>query len=328
MDEFQALVVNQNGEEFDMKVDKLSKKDLPDEGVLIKVEYSSVNYKDAMTKMPNNPILKKYPMVPGIDLAGEVVESEDARFKKGEKVIATSYEIGVSHFGGYSAYARIPADWIVPLPKGLTTLEAMALGTAGFTAALSVQRLEDNGLAPDKGKVLVTGATGGVGSIAVTILNKRGYHVVASTGKQESHDYLKELGAAEVISREEVFDGNIKPLGKQQWIAAIDPVGGKPLAALLTKIAYGGSVAVSGLTAGMDVPTSVYPFILRGINLLGIDSVYCPMETRKPLWERLATDFKPENLKEFVQEIRLSDLPSTFDTLLQGRGTGRNVVKL
>ncbi|UFT99115.1 acryloyl-CoA reductase [Radiobacillus kanasensis] len=328
MNSFQAFILNQKGDQIDGKVDKLSMNDLPREGVLIKVEYSSVNYKDGMTKVPNNPIIKKYPMVPGIDLAGEVVESDDSRFSKGDKVIATSYEIGVSHFGGYSEYARIPGSWIVPLPKDLTTLESMVLGTAGFTAALSIQRLEDNGITPEKGKVLVTGATGGVGSIAVSILARRGYQVVASTGKKDSHEYLKKIGAEEVIHRDEVYNGDIKAIDKARWIAAVDPVGGKPLASLLTKIAYGGSVAVSGLTGGVEVPTAVHPFILRGINLLGIDSVNCPMEIRKTIWERLSTDLKPNTLNEVVKEIRLEDLSNAFDQILQGKALGRMVVKL
>jgi acrylyl-CoA reductase (NADPH) len=288
-----------------------------------------VNYKDGLASSPDGKIVRSYPFIPGIDLSGVVVRSKDSRFKAGDEVIATSYEIGVSHYGGYSEYAQIPADWVVPLPKGLSLKEAMVYGTAGFTAGLSVQRLEENGLTPDKGKVLVTGATGGVGSIAVAILAKRGYHVVASTGKQSEHDFLLELGASEILSREDVTGQNIRALDKQLWAAAIDPVGGKTLASILTKITYNGSVAVSGLTGGGDVPTTVFPFILRGISLLGIDSVYCPLETRIALWKRMATDFKPDHLlKVMNKEVPLDKLPNELTSILKGEARGRIIVKL
>ncbi|WNF33656.1 acryloyl-CoA reductase [Aeribacillus composti] len=328
MDHFKALVVNKTETDFSVKVQTISMNDLPEGDVVIKVAYSSVNYKDGLASIPNGKIVKSYPFVPGIDLAGTVVSSKDPRFKEGDEVIATSYEIGVTHYGGYSEYARIPADWIVPLPKGLTLKDAMALGTAGFTAALSVHRLEENGLTPDKGKVLVTGATGGVGSIAVSMLTKRNYHVVASTGKETEHEYLRELGAKEILSREEVCPEQIRPLDKQYWAAAVDPVGGKTLAAILSRIQYNGSVAVSGLTGGSDVPTTVFPFILRGVNLLGIDSVYCQMELRKQIWERMAADLKPDKLLESIaQEITLDQLPDALSNILKGKLRGRTVVK-
>jgi len=328
VENFKALVVD-NREEFTVEVKNLSLKDLPDGEVLIKVAYSSINYKDSLAAIPNGNIVKDYPFVPGIDLAGIVISSKDPRFKEGDEVIATSYEIGVSHFGGFSEYARIPADWIVPLPKGLTLKEAMVIGTAGFTAALSVQRLEENNVSKEKGKVLVTGATGGVGSFAVSILSTLGYQVEASTGKESEQEYLQKLGATSIVSRDEVYDGKIRALGKQKWAAAVDPVGGEPLAALLSQIQYGGSVAVSGLTAGTKLPTTVFPFILRGVNLLGIDSVYCPMETRLKVWSRLATDFKPANLEELIQqEVTLEQLPEFLPTLLKGQARGRILVKL
>ena len=328
VENFKALVVEHN-EEFTVEVKNLSLKDLPDGEVLIKVAYSSINYKDSLAAIPNGNIVKDYPFVPGIDLAGIVISSKDPRFKEGDEVIATSYEIGVSHFGGFSEYARIPAEWIVPLPKGLTLKEAMVIGTAGFTAALSVQRLEENNVTKDKGKVLVTGATGGVGSFAVSILATLGYQVEASTGKESEQEYLQKLGATSIVSRDEVYDGKIRALGKQKWAAAVDPVGGEPLAALLSQIQYGGSVAVSGLTAGTKLPTTVFPFILRGVNLLGIDSVYCPMETRLKVWSRLATDFKPANLEELIQlEVTLEQLPEFLPTLLKGQARGRILVKL
>ncbi|MGM9925614.1 MAG: acryloyl-CoA reductase [Bacillus sp. (in: firmicutes)] len=326
---FDALVVNKQDEQFSVEVQKLALTDLPEGEVLIRVHYSGVNYKDSLASIPDGNIVNAYPFVPGIDLAGVVVSSDDPSFQEGDEVIATSYEIGVSHFGGYSEYARIPAKWIVPLPKGLTLKEAMVIGTAGFTAALSVQRLKENGVSPEKGKVLVTGATGGVGSFAVSILSNLGYEVEASTGKESEHEYLKQLGAAAVVPREEVYDGKIRALGKQKWAAAVDPVGGEPLASLLSQIQYGGSVAVSGLTAGTKLPTNVFPFILRGVNLLGIDSVYCPMETRLKIWACLAADFKPSNLEAFIQrEIALQELPDILPTLLKGEARGRSIIKL
>ncbi len=326
---FHALVVRKEEDQFSVNIEQLSHTDLPKGEVLIAVQYSSVNYKDGLASIPNGNIIRSYPFVPGIDLAGVVVSSTDSRFKEGDEVIATSYGIGVSHYGGYSQYARIPADWIVPLPAGLTLKEAMIIGTAGFTAALSVQRLEENGMTPDLGHVLVTGATGGVGSFAVSILSKLGYTVEASTGKESEHEYLKQLGAHTILSREEVYNGKIPALGKQKWAAAIDPVGGESLAAILSQMQYGGSVAVSGLTAGTKVPTTVFPFILRGVNLLGIDSVECPMEKRLAVWNRLATDFKPSHLEQLIQKkVTLQELPDVFSTLLKGEARGRIIVKL
>lgn len=326
---FKALMVDKTDSDFIVNVKEVTVEDLPPGDVLINVRYSSVNYKDGLASTPDGKIVRSYPFIPGIDLSGVVVRSNDSRFKAGDEVIATSYEIGVSHYGGYSEYAQIPADWVLRLPKGLSLKEAMVYGTAGLTAGLSVQRLEENGLTPDKGKVLVTGATGGVGSIAVAILAKRGYHVVASTGKQSEHDFLFELGASEILSREDVTGQNIRALDRQLWAAAIDPVGGKTLASILTKITYNGSVAVSGLTGGGDVPTTVFPFILRGVSLLGIDSVYCPMEARIALWKRMATDFKPDHLlKVMNKQVPLDELPNELTSILKGEARGRTIVKL
>ncbi|MBT2758685.1 acryloyl-CoA reductase [Mesobacillus foraminis] len=326
---FKAFMVNKMDEDFSAGLTELTMADLPAGEVEIKVAYSSVNYKDGLASIPDGKIVRSYPFIPGIDLAGTVVNSSDSRFKEGDSVIATSYEIGVSHYGGYSEYAKIPADWIVPLPDGLTLEESMVLGTAGFTAALSVHRLEENGLTPEKGKVLVTGATGGVGSIAVAMLAKRGYHVVASTGKESEHEYLKDIGAAEVISRSDLSGEKLRPLDKQLWAGAVDPVGGKSLASILSKLDYNGSVAVSGLTGGTDVPATVFPFILRGINLLGIDSVYCPMKTRKILWDRMGSDLKPAALINSIkQEVTLDSLPDALSSILKGQMRGRTVVKI
>jgi putative YhdH/YhfP family quinone oxidoreductase len=327
---FSALVVDKKSEnQVEALVKELTLNDLPEGDVLIRVHYSGVNYKDSLASIANGNIVTSYPFVPGIDLAGVVVSSESPDFKEGDRVIATSYDIGVSHFGGYSEYARIRSEWIVPLPENLTLKEAMIIGTAGFTAALSVHRLEENHTSPANGSVLVTGATGGVGSFAVAILSKLGYTVEASTGKSSEAAYLKELGASSIVGREDIYNGKLKALGKQKWSAAVDPVGGEPLASVLSQIQYGGSVAVSGLTAGGKVPTTVFPFILRGVNLLGIDSVYCPMPIRKEIWNRLANDFKPKSFEPFIQqEISLQDLPEVLPTLLKGKARGRTIVKL
>ncbi|AIQ52214.1 acrylyl-CoA reductase family protein [Paenibacillus sp. FSL R7-0331] len=325
---FTALVVDKK-EDFSVEVKQLTMNELPAGEVLIKVAYSSVNYKDGLASIPNGNIIRNYPFIPGIDLSGTVVSSEDSRFQPGQPVIATSYGIGVSHYGGFSEYARIPAEWVIPLPDGLSLREAMIFGTAGFTAAMSIQALEDHGAAPDKGKVLVTGATGGVGGTAVAMLAKLGYQVTASTGRTEEAGYLQQLGAAEVISREDVAGAAMKPLDKQLWQAAVDSVGGSPLAAVLSKIAYGGAVAASGLTAGTAVPTTVMPFILRGVSLLGIDSVSCPAGKRTLIWQRMASDLKPDNLDSLVdREITLAELPAALADILKSNTRGRVLVRL
>lgn len=326
---FKALVVEKDNENLNLNVKEIEPSDLPEGDVLVDVKYSGINYKDGLAAHPNGNIVKEYPFIPGIDLAGEVIDSKDERYKAGDKVIVTSYELGVSHFGGYSEYARVPAEWIVPLPKGLSLKESMILGTAGFTAALSVQRLEENGMKPENGSILVTGATGGVGSIAISLLKKKGYRVTASTGKTEEAAYLKQLGADEVIDRKEVYNGELKKMDKQKWAGAIDAAGGEPLAALLAQIQYRGSVAVSGMAAGVNVPSSVFPFILRGVSLLGIDSVYCPMAERKHIWERLASDLKLDNLEDMVyKEAGLEELTELLPAVLESNHLGRVLVNL
>jgi putative YhdH/YhfP family quinone oxidoreductase len=329
---FRAFVLNLSEGEPNWGVKNVKMSNLSEGEVTIRVAYSGVNYKDAL--VTNQLIQHKDPLIPGIDLAGTVIESLDERFKEGDPVIVTSYQLGVGHHGGFSEIARVPAEWVIPLPEGLTLKEAMILGTAGFTAALSVQQLEDSGITPDKGPILVTGATGGVGSIAVDILSKLGYEVVASTGKENEHDYLLKLGAAQIVNRNEVIatDDNTKnkrQLGNERWAGAVDPVGGKTLEYILTNLKYGGSVALSGLAGGIDVATTVYPFILRGIKLIGIDSVNYPIEPRKMLWKRLATDMKPKYLEETIyREISLEDLPEVLSVILEGHVRGRTLVKM
>lgn len=329
MDHFRALVADNNGDEAPkLAIKNLTTADLPEGEVTVRVAYSSVNYKDGMVGIWGR-MIKSYPHIPGIDLSGTVAESTDPRYKPGDEVIVTSYGLGVTHHGGYSELARVPASWVVPLPAGLTLREAMILGTAGFTAALSVQRLEDNGLTPEKGPVVVAGASGGVGSVAVNILAKRGYEVTASTGRLSEESYLKELGATHVIHRDELTETEQRPIRRPLWAAAVDPVGGKTLSYLLSTLQYGGSVATSGLTGGVEVETSVYPFILRGVNWLGIDSVECPMELRSSVWERLATDLKPTMLSNtIVNEIQLEQLREELALILQGQVRGRTIVKL
>jgi putative YhdH/YhfP family quinone oxidoreductase len=326
---FRAFVVNKTDEGFTAGLRELSQADLPAGEVLIKVAYSSVNYKDGLASIPNGRVVRSYPLVPGIDLAGVVVESSDPHLKPGDEVIATSYDLGVSHSGGFSEYARIKAAWVVPLPKGLTLKEAMALGTAGFTAALALHQLEKMGLKPQNGPVLVTGATGGVGSLAISILKKLGYTVAASTGKASEHAYLKDLGAETILSREETSAESNRPLEKELWAGSLDSVGGSTLAYLLRTTKYWGSVASFGNTGGPNFSTTVLPFILRGVNLLGIDSAYCPMELRRQLWEHLATDYKPAHLLETIgHEVPLDELPQALATLLKGGVRGRTIVRV
>jgi acrylyl-CoA reductase (NADPH) len=321
--EVRAFVAEQRDGEVDRGLRTLPAGELGDGDVVIRVACSSVNYKDALATIPKGQVARISPLVPGIDLAGTVVSGGE----EGAEVLAHGYDLGVAHHGGYAEYARVPADWVVPLPDGLTARQAMALGTAGFTAAMSVARLERHGVSPDGGPVLVTGATGGVGSTAVSILAARGYEVVASSGK-DAGDYLSALGASEVVGREDVL-GDGKPLGKQRWAAAVDSVGGETLAAILPQIRYGGAVAASGLTAGVKVETTVMPFILRSVALLGIDSVQAGMDERAELWRRMADDLRPPQLDDTItREIGLDELEGALDAILKGELTGRTVVRV
>jgi len=306
----------------DTTLDELSSGD-----VVIAAAYSSVNYKDALAATGAAKILKRMPLVGGIDVAGTVASSTDARFREGDEVLVTGYDLGVANDGGYSAYVRVPADWVVKIPAGLAARDAMTLGTAGFTAARSVIRLEQNGLTKGSGPVIVTGATGGVGSIAVAILAGLGYQVTAMTGKDGEHGYLKSLGAAEILPRSAAQKSS-RPLEKATWAGAVDPVGGETLAWLTRTMNYGASIANSGLTGGTELHTTVVPFILRGVNLLGIDSVTCPMPPRLEIWRRLATDMKPKMLASIAREIDLAGLPDAFATLAAGNARGRFIVRV
>ena len=295
--------------------------------VVIRAEYSSVNYKDALSHNGTGKIMRRYPCNAGIDVAGEVVASTDPGFRPGDKAIVTSWDFGVAHDGGYSEYVRVPAKWVVPMPQGMSTFEAMVLGTAGFTAGLAVERMQHDGLAPGNGPVVVTGATGGVGSVAIEILARCGYHVVALTGKPEETEYLKYLGAAEILDRRTI-DWGKRPLEKATWAGAVDNIGGDALAWMTRTMKQGGAIASCGLAASIELNTTVMPFILRGVSLLGIDSGYWPMAPRRKLWQRLAGEWKPEKVAATVKTIPLTELDQVFRNLLEGRMTGRYVVRI
>jgi NADPH2:quinone reductase len=327
MQTFRAFrIVNQDGKVHGSVV-SATLDELTAGEVLIKASYSSVNYKDALAATGRGKILRRFPLIGGIDVAGVVVSSSDGRFRDGDRVIVTGYDLGVGHDGGYAGYVRAPGDWVVPLPKGLSLFEAMALGTAGFTAGLSVVRLERNGLRRGQGKVVVTGSTGGVGSIAVAALARLGYDVTAITGKNDAHEYLRQLGAGDVLSRATLEMGT-RPLEKARWAAAIDAVGGEMLAWLTRTTDHWGGIASTGLTGGSELHTTVMPFILRGVSLIGIDSAACPMEIRTEVWRRLATDMKPASLPTIATEIPLDGLHDAFATLLAGKARGRFVVNV
>jgi acrylyl-CoA reductase (NADPH) len=307
----------------------LAASDLPDGDVTIRVRWSSINYKDALATIAKGQVARISPLVPGIDLAGEVVASDDDAVAVGGQVLVTGYDLGVAHHGGWAQYARVPASWIVPLPGGLSAREAMTLGTAGFTAGMCIDALERNGLEPGDGPVLVLGASGGVGSTAVGALANAGYEVVAATAKAAEHDFLRGLGASEILGRDEVMADAERPLEKQRWAATVDPVGGAATAYALRTTTYGGAVAVCGLTAGVGLSTTVLPFILRGVSLLGIDSVAASADVRRRVWARLATGLRPRGLDDtIVREVDLDGIEPVLDALLSGEAVGRTVVRL
>ena len=306
----------------------MSVDDLDAGEVLIRVSYSSINYKDALAATGKGKIIRRFPCIGGIDLSGVVIDSADPRFKAGDEVIATSFDIGVSHHGGFAEVARIPGQWVVPLPKGLSLFDAMAIGTAGFTAALGVVRMEANGLAPANGPVVVTGATGGVGSLAIDMLAAVGYDVVALTGKAEETEYLTGLGAADVLLRETIDFEHTRALEAGRWAGAVDNVGGQVLHWLLATMQQAGTVASIGNASSFNISTTVFPFILRGVSLLGIDSGYMGFPLRQQVWERLAGDLHPKHLPAVTRAIAFDELPAAFDDFIAGRIRGRTVVRI
>jgi acrylyl-CoA reductase (NADPH) len=327
LSEFRALVLReQDGGKIEARVETLPDTALPDGDVTVAVEYSTVNYKDGMVLQGLGRLVRKYPHIPGIDLAGTVEHSDTPRFKPGDKVILTGWRVGELHWGGYAQKARVKAEWLVPLPPAMTTAQAMAVGTAGFTAMQSVIALERHGLRPDEREVLVTGAVGGVGSVAIAILHGLGYRVAASTGRSAEHDYLKGLGAETIVERAALATPASKPLDRERWAGAIDAVGGTTLGTLLTQLRHSGSVAAVGNAGGIELNTTVLPFLLRGVNLLGIDSVMVPREERLEIWRRVAQDLPLDKLDAMTSHARLADLPELGRKILQGASRGRMVV--
>jgi acrylyl-CoA reductase (NADPH) len=323
-----ALVADSSGDETDLTVRSVPVSDLGTGDVLIAVQWSSVNYKDGLASRKTGKVARISPLVLGIDLAGTVVDPGSSGLSVDQSVVVHGYDLGVAHHGGYSQYARVPADWVVPLPAGLTGRQAMCLGTAGFTAGLSVLALEERGLEPGTGPVLVTGATGGVGSVAVSILAGRGHSVTAVTGKADAEPWLRSLGAADVIDRAAVSDTS-RPLQKETWAGAVDCVGGDLLVHVLSSLRYGAAVAASGNTGGVSLPTSVLPFILRGVALLGIDSVRCPIERRREVWNRLGGDLLPSDVDQLgTDEVELDAVPEALSRILAGRARGRTLVRI
>ncbi len=324
---FNALVVEKNEEgKTSASVTQISEDQLPEGDVTVAVEYSTVNYKDGLCIGPGGGLVRNYPHVPGIDFAGTVEASDDARYKPGDKVVLTGWRVGEAHWGGYAQKARVKADWLVPLPEGLDTKQAMAVGTAGFTAMLAVMALEDHGLKTGNGPVLVTGAAGGVGSVATAILANLGHEVAGVTGRPETANYLTSLGATQIVAREELNETTKRPLEAETWAGCIDAVGGDMLARVLGQMKYGASVSAVGLAGGAGLPATVIPFLLRGVNLLGIDSVMQPYDHRLRAWERIAKDLPMDKLSAMIQPAVLSDLPGLGRDILKGQVRGRVVV--
>lgn len=328
-DRFKALVVEESApKQFSRRIGERCIVDLPPGELLIRVAWSSLNYKDALSATGNPGVTRNFPHTPGIDAAGTVADCSDGSFNIGQQVLVTGYDLGMNSSGGFGQYIRVPSAWAVPLPDGLTLRESMVLGTAGFTAALSVLKLSANGVTPGQGDILVTGASGGVGSIAVALLAKAGYRVTASTGKMAEEGLLKRLGAADVMHRDELLKGVERPMLKERWAGVVDVVGGDTLAAAIKSTRYGGSVTCCGLVGSADLHMNVFPFILRGVSLLGIDSVQCPMGPRRDVWKKLAAEWKLENLGDAVHEITLEGLESAVQAMLRGEARGRTVVNL
>ena len=324
---FNALIVNKDDEgKTSASVGQIGLDDLPEGDVVVAVDYSTVNYKDGLCIGPGGGLVRNYPHVPGIDFAGTVETSNDPRYAAGDKVVLTGWRVGEMHWGGYAQKARVKADWLVPLPSGLTTRQAMAVGTAGFTAMLAVMALQDHGMQPDQGPVLVTGAAGGVGSVATAILSHLGFEVAAVTGRPDTADYLKSLGATQIVARDEINETVKRPLESENWAGCVDAVGGPMLARVLGQMKYGASVAAVGLAGGANLPATVIPFLLRGVNLLGIDSVMQPYDNRLRAWERIATDLPMDKLEAMIHPATLGDLPQLGADILKGQVKGRVVV--
>ena len=325
---FNALVVNKDEEsgKTSAAVEQISTDRLPEGNVVVNVEYSTVNYKDGLCIGPGGGLVREYPHVPGIDFAGTVESSDDPRYSAGDSVVLTGWRVGEVHWGGYAQKARVNADWLVPLPSGLSSRQAMAVGTAGFTAILAVMALEDHGLKAGQGPVLVTGAAGGVGSVATAILANLGYEVAAVTGRPETEEYLRGLGATQIVPREEINETVKRPLERETWAGCVDAVGGDMLARVLGQMKYGGSVSAVGLAGGAGLPATVIPFLLRGVNLLGIDSVMQPYDNRLRAWERIAKDLPMDKLEAMIYPATLGDLPALGKDILKGQVKGRVVV--
>lgn len=324
---FNALIVEKDDAgKTSASVQQIDLDRLPDGDVTVAVEYSTVNYKDGLCVGPGGGLVRNYPHIPGIDFAGTVESSSDSRYKAGDKVVLTGWRVGEAHWGGYSQKARVKADWLVPLPEGIDTRQAMAVGTAGFTAMLAVMALEDHGLKPGNGPVLVTGAAGGVGSVATAILANLGYEVAGVTGRPETADYLKSLGATQIVAREDINETTKRPLEAETWAGCVDAVGGDMLARVLGQMKYGASVSAVGLAGGAGLPATVIPFLLRGVNLLGIDSVMQPYDNRLRAWKRVASDLPMDKLESMIQPAVLSDLPQLGKDILKGQVKGRVVV--
>lgn len=325
---FRAILVSRNDDKSQsVRVDEISEAELMEGDVTVAVEATTVNYKDGLAITGKAPVIRRFPLIPGIDFAGTVLSSGHARWKEGDKVLLNGWGVGETHYGAFAGRARVSGDWLVPLPETMSPLDAMAIGTAGYTAMLCVMALERHGISPDRGPVVVTGAAGGVGSVAVSILSRLGYHVVASTGRTSEEAYLKELGAAEIIDRDEL-SGPARPLGKERWAGGVDAVGSHTLANVLSMTSYGGAVAACGLAQGMDLPSSVAPFILRGVSLLGIDSVMAPLGLREEAWRRLSDDLDRNKLSALSTMIGFDGIIEAAKAIVEGRIRGRVVVDM
>ncbi|KQW20765.1 NADPH:quinone dehydrogenase [Afipia sp. Root123D2] len=327
MTTFKAIRIDKADKGTTAFLTQFDEAELMDGDVTVAVEWSTVNYKDGLAVTGKAPVVRRFPMIAGIDFAGTVIASSHPDWKAGDKIVSTGWGLGETHLGAYAEKARVKGDWLVRLPEGMSARDAMAIGTAGFTAMLSVLALERHGVTPKHGPVVVTGAAGGVGSVAIALLAKLGFHVIASTGRTSESQYLRDLGAAEIVDRNEL-SGPAKMLGKERWAGGVDSVGSTTLANLLSMTKYGGAIAACGLAAGMDLPSSVAPFILRGVCLLGIDSVMCPIERRRVAWSRLASDLDKSKLSEITHEISLDDVIATGPKILGGQVRGRLVVKI